>query len=133
MCALGRTVIVFFQCSKHISCEFDRFRVDTHLYKLRDTPAGRVFYIYIYILSSGESGKVKLSQCNSVVFAIQLFFWCILQFPWQRKRELSLPAVTVTSPAARAAVVYRSVRMSTRLDPWGSCAVEIATRKSFSG
>ena len=41
---------------------------------------------------------------------------------------LSLPAVTVTTntPAAQAAVVYGCVSMPTRLDPWGSGAVEIA-------
>ena len=30
--------------SKHASCEFDKFRVDTHLCKLRDTPAARLSY-----------------------------------------------------------------------------------------
>ena len=29
-----------------------------------------------------------------------------LQFPWYRPRELSLPAVTVATPAAQASVVY---------------------------
>ena len=61
-----------------------------------------------------------MCQFNSLAFAIQLVFCRILQCPWQRQRELSLPAVTVTFPAAQAAVVYGCVSMSTRLDPWGS-------------
>ena len=42
---------------------------------------------------------------------------------------MSLPVVPVTTPAAQAAVVYGCVSVSTRLDPWRSGAVEIATRK----
>ena len=55
----------------------------------------------------------------------------ILQVPLEAtaRAVLSLPAVPVTDPAAHAAGVYGYVRMSTRLDPWGSGAVEIATRK----
>ena len=30
--------------SEHVSCEFDKFRVDTHLCKRRDTPADRLSY-----------------------------------------------------------------------------------------
>ena len=53
----------------------------------------------------------------------------ILQFPWWRQRELSLPAfpIVTTPAAAQAAVVYGCVSMSTRPVPWGSGAVEIAT------
>ena len=29
---------------KHVSCEFDKFRVDTHVCELRDAPAARLSY-----------------------------------------------------------------------------------------
>ena len=35
----------------------------------------------------------------------------------RQQRKLSLPAVTDSNPAGRAAVVYGCVSMSTRLDP----------------
>ena len=57
--------------------------------------------------------------------------WRLLRFPWYRKCELSLQAVTVTTPAAQAAVLYGGVGVSTRPDAWGSGAVEIATRNVF--
>ena len=95
--------------------------------------------------SSGGWGKIKLElttlprffihlvyQFNSIIFAIQRYRWGILQFPWQRQSELSLPAVPVTIPATQAAaVVYGCVStgMSIRLDPWGPGAVAIATLK----
>ena len=46
-------------------------------------------------------------------------------------RAVSLPAVPGTTPAAQAAVVHGCVSMSTRRDPWGSGAVEIATRNGI--
>ena len=46
-------------------------------------------------------------------------------------RELSLPAVPVTTPAAQAAVVYGCVSMSTRPDSLGSGAVRTATRNGI--
>ena len=30
---------VFFNCSSDVGCKFEKFRVDTHLSKLRETPA----------------------------------------------------------------------------------------------
>ena len=42
--------------------------------------------------------------------------WRVLQFPWERQRELSLPAVPVTTPAAQAAV--RCIRMREYVDPY---------------
>ena len=42
--------------------------------------------------------------------------WRILQFPWQRQRELPLSAVTVTTPAVQAAVVYGCVSTVTVSD-----------------
>ena len=47
---------------------------------------------------------------------------------------LSLPTVVIATPAAQAAGVHGCVSMSsvsTRLDPWASGAVEIATRKAI--
>ena len=37
-------------------------------------------------------------------------------------------AVTATTPATQAAVVYGCVSVSTLLDPWGSGVVEVAAR-----
>ena len=39
-------------------------------------------------------------------------------------------AVTATTPAAKAAGVNGCVSMSTRLDPWGFGAMEVAARKA---
>ena len=86
-------------------------------------------------------GKISLSSpdfhvisCALRVNITQLYSqysasWRILQFPWYRQRELSLPAATVTTPSAQAAIVYGLVSMSARLGPWGSDTVEITTRK----
>ena len=44
---------------------------------------------------------------------------------------MALPAITVATPAAQAAVVCGCVNMSTQPDLWGSAAVEIATRNAI--
>ena len=48
--------MLYQNCFKHVSVEFDRFGLDTHLCKLRGTPAAHVtdvlllFEIHIYII-----------------------------------------------------------------------------------
>ena len=73
-----------------------------------------------------------MCQFDSFVFSIQRWL-AILQFPWQRQRELSLAAVTVPTVVLQLRnlplVVYGCVSMSTRIDPWGSCAMGIAPQK----
>ena len=39
-----RLIYIYIIILKHVSCEFDKFRVDSHLCKLRDTPAARLSY-----------------------------------------------------------------------------------------
>ena len=66
-------------------------------------------------------------QVNSFAVAVQRFYVSghVLRFPWQYQRGLCLPAATVISAAAQAAVVCGCMSMSTRSNPWGSGAVEI--------
>ena len=40
-------IIIFFNYSKHVRCGFDKFRVDAHLCKLRDTPTCRSFVLWM--------------------------------------------------------------------------------------
>ena len=56
--------VVFYQFySKIVSCEFNKFRVDTHFFKLRDAPTAR-FYRLIghYVTFSGILSSFVYSQ-----------------------------------------------------------------------
>ena len=79
---------------------------------------------------------INMCQLNSAMFAIQrclTYLSLSVVTVTTARRELSfravLSAVTVTISATQAAVVYGCVNISTPPDPWGSGAVEIATRK----
>ena len=54
--------------------------------------------------------------CQLIVFAIQRYYysWRVFQFPWWRRRELSLPAVPVITTAAAAPAAVRCIHTTTQ-------------------
>ena len=102
-----------------------------------------VFFYNLFFYSGGWKKKSLGSlhfhvfpYVSCVIYSKSILFansasWRVLQFPWMRQPELSLPTATVTNQKAQAAGFYGCVSMSTRLAPWGSGAVEVATQNVF--
>ena len=101
-----------------------------------------VFFCFVFCYPPADGENKSLSSPHSHVFSCvscvnltqspsqSSASWCILRLSVQRQRGLSLPSLSTTATAAGgAAVVYGYLSVSTRLDPLGPGAVEIATPK----